>query len=182
MNHAGSERKRVEKIATQARLAKMIDCYQKLIFSVCYKISGDYFAAEDLTQETFISAYQKLDSFDGANEKAWLCRIATNKSIDYVRSAGRRQIPTEDDFFGLQKEERGSPEQILLENEVRRKLSECCERLKPPYNEIARAFYLEERSAAEMAVIYKRKSRTIQTQIYRARDMLRKMYGKEESI
>ena len=58
-------------------------------------MTGDYFAAEDLTQETFLSAFRHMDSFTGTNEKAWLCRIASNKCIDYLKSAGRRQIPSE---------------------------------------------------------------------------------------
>lgn len=172
----------MEGISAQARLADMINHYQKLIFSVCYKLTGDYFAAEDLAQETFLSAYRRLDDFDGTNEKAWLCRIATNKSIDYLRSAGRRQVPTEEDFFHTQEEKRGSPEQTCIENEIRQRLTDCLSRLKPPYDEIARAYYLEERSAEEIADRRKQKLKTIQTQIYRARDMLRKMYGKEEFI
>ncbi len=172
----------MEEISAQVRLAEMVDCYQKLVFSVCYKISGDYFAAEDLTQETFLSAYQKWDSFDGLNEKAWICRIAANKSIDFMRSAGRRQVPTEDEFFHNQEERHSLPEQIIIESEIKLRLSKCCEKLKPPYNEIARAYYLDERSASEIAAERKAKLKTIQTQIYRAREQLRIMFGKEELI
>ena len=71
----------------------MVDTYQNLVFSVCYKVTRDYFAAEDLAQETFLSAYKNLDGFEGGNEKAWLCRIATNKGIDYLRGSGRRAVP-----------------------------------------------------------------------------------------
>ncbi len=172
----------MEEIGAQDRLAEMVDCYQKLIFSVCYRMTGDYFAAEDLTQETFLSAYQKWDSFDGANEKAWICRIAANKSIDYLRSAGRKQVPTEDAFFHHQEERHNLPEQVLIENEIKQRLSQCCEKLKYPYNEIARAYYLEERSASEIAAERQAKLKTIQTQIYRTREQLRDMFGKEELI
>ena len=47
-------------------------------------MTADYFAAEDLAQETFLSAYEHFRNFDGSNPKAWLCRIATNKCIDYI--------------------------------------------------------------------------------------------------
>ena len=60
-------------------LERMVGQYQNLIFSICYRIVGDYFEAQDLTQETFLAAYRNLGSFDGTNEKAWLTRIATNK-------------------------------------------------------------------------------------------------------
>ena len=71
--------------------------YGNLVFSICLKTTGDYFASEDLAQETFIAAYKAYDSFDGSNEKAWICRIAGNKSIDYLRSAERRSVPTADE-------------------------------------------------------------------------------------
>ncbi len=179
----------VEKISTMTRasacteekLSELIDTYDKLVFSICYKLTGDYFMAEDLMQETFLSAFQKYDSFDGSNEKAWICRIATNKSIDYMRSAGRRSVPTEDAFFELTVEQRGSPEEICMEEEIKERLSEKVGSLKPPYNEVARAYYLEERSPKEIAVRYGRSVKTIQTQIYRAREMLKKIYGKEET-
>lgn len=165
----------------EERLSGMVDTYQNLVFSVCYKVTGDYFAAEDLTQEAFLSAYKSLDTFEGTNEKAWLCRIATNKSIDYLRNAGRKAVPTEDQFFEQQSETRGSPEEICLEKEVKERLLEYCSRLKPPYNEIAKAVYYDEMKADEIAKRRNENIKTVQTQIYRARDMLRKMYGKEKS-
>ena len=47
------------------------------------------FDAQDLTQETFLSAYKKLPEFDGTYEKAWISRIATNKCLDYLKNAAR---------------------------------------------------------------------------------------------
>lgn len=165
---------------TERMLEEWIDTYDKLVFSICYKLTGDYFAAEDLAQETFLSAYEKYASFDGINEKAWICRIATNKSIDYLRSAGRRIVPAEDSFFEGEAGMRGSPEEICLEEEIKRNLSEKCSLLKPPYDEVARDYYLYELSPGEIAKKRGENLKTIQTRIYRARDMLKKIYGKEE--
>ncbi|MFR6393486.1 MAG: RNA polymerase sigma factor [Roseburia sp.] len=58
----------------QEPFTQMVHKYQNLVFSICVKMTGDYFAAEDLTQETFLSAYRHKEEFDGKNEKAWLCR------------------------------------------------------------------------------------------------------------
>lgn len=69
---------------------RLIDAYQNLVFSICLKMTGDYFTAQDLAQETFISAYRHWEDFDGQSEKAWLCRIAGNKCIDYLKEAKRR--------------------------------------------------------------------------------------------
>ncbi len=144
-------------------------------------MTADYFASEDLTQETFLAAYRHLEQFDGAHEKAWLCRIAANKCIDYLQSAGRRSVPTENAGEDARNAPEQSPESVVLEREVRQTLLDRCRLLKPPYDEIAKAYYYDELDAAEIAAQRNMKRKTVQTQIYRARAMLRKMYmGKED--
>lgn len=187
-------------IGREEQLSALIDSYQHLVFSICYRMTTDYFASEDLTQETFLSAYRHLAAFDGQNEKAWVCRIATNKCLDYLQSAGRRMIPVADmgedgarapdgeggvsPGVGKRSGENAitqqTPESILLEKEVRRTLLERCLSLKPPYDEIAKAYYYDELSAEEIAGKKGMKKKTVQTQIYRARSMLRRMYEKEK--
>lgn len=169
----------MDKIRAQEYIADWIETYQNLIFSICFKMTRDYFIAEDLTQETFLSAYRNADSFDGENVKAWLCRIATNKCIDYQRQAARR-ITAEDDVE-LEYIESGSglPEKMIMEKEVINELRSKCEQLKPPYDEIAILYFCEERKPEEIAMMKQKNLKTIQTQIYRARAMLKKLYGKE---
>ena len=87
------------RINAQEQLSYWIDNYKDLIFSICYKITENYFDAEDLTQDTFLSAYKNIARFDGKNEKAWLARIATNKCLDFKKRGAAGQIPTEDEFF-----------------------------------------------------------------------------------
>ncbi len=161
-------------------MSALIDSYQHLVFSICYKMTSDYFASEDLTQDTFLSAYDHLKNFDGRHEKAWLCRIATNKCLDYLQSAGRRSIPTEDVGMDEVHTSGETPESICLEEEVRETLLARCRELKPPYDEIAKAYYYDEMDAAEIAKLRGMKLKTVQTQVYRARAMLRKLYGKEK--
>lgn len=169
----------VGKTPANGQLEKMIDAYQSLILSVCYKMTQDYFAAQDLTQETFLSAYEHLDSFDGTNEKGWLCRIASNKCIDYMRRAANRQVPTEDEQMEQYQSKFGRPEHETLEEAVSEELLRNCRKLKPPYDEIARLYFYKEKTADEIAASMNKNVKTIQTQIYRARDMLRKLYEKE---
>lgn len=93
-----------------------------------------------------------------------------------MRSASRRSVPVEDTFFELEMERRGSPEEICMEEEIKNDLARKCESLKPPYNQVAREYYLEERSPKEIAAKHEKSVKTIQTQIYRAREMLRNLW------
>ena len=67
-----------------------------------------------------------------------------------------------------------------MEEEVKSSLARSCDSLKPPYNEVARAYYVEEQTPKEIAARQKKSVKTVQTQIYRAREMLKKIYGREE--
>ena len=67
-----------------------------------------------------------------------------------------------------------------LSGEVRDELYRACKELKPPYDEIALDYYYYEMDVGEIAEKRERNVKTVQTQIYRARGMLRKKYGKKE--
>jgi RNA polymerase sigma-70 factor (TIGR02960 family) len=57
----------------------------------CYRILGSVQDAEDAVQETLLSAWQGLGGFAGRSSlRTWLYRVATNRSLDALRAAGRR--------------------------------------------------------------------------------------------
>lgn len=152
-----------------------------MIFSICYKYTENYFDAEDLTQDTFLSAYKSLASFDGQHEKAWLCKIATNKCLDWIKRAGRNTVPTEEEYF-TDISSPGSLEEKYLDKEVRERLYLCCCALKSPYREVALDYYYYELEIGELVKKTGKNIKTLQTQIYRAKGMLRKLYQKEELL
>lgn len=164
----------------QLQLEHWMTQYQNLIYSICYRLTGDYFDAEDLTQDTFLSAYRCLGDFDGQNEKAWLCRIATNKCIDYLKRAGRRSVPTEDLFFSALPDSRSSPEKEAEETELRKALYDSCSQLSPLYRQTALDYYYYELDINEIAKKTGKNKKTLQTQIYRAEGMLKKLMRKED--
>jgi len=151
--------------------------YGRLVFTVCYSMTGDYFQSEDLAQETFVSAYRHLDSFDGKNEKAWLTRIATNKCRDFLKSAANNKVkPAEDEVFAAIASDGQSPEEALLSADVRERMLACCRKLKEPYQSIAVSYFLNEESPQDIARRTDKNVKTVQTQIYRAKAMLKKLW------
>ncbi|MDI3341475.1 MAG: sigma-70 family RNA polymerase sigma factor [Sphaerobacter sp.] len=64
--------------------------YEREVFAVALRLLGDPHAAEDVTQETFLRAHGALEQFDGGSVRAWLLRIATNRSYDVLRYRRRR--------------------------------------------------------------------------------------------
>ncbi|MBR4795745.1 MAG: RNA polymerase sigma factor [Lachnospiraceae bacterium] len=172
----------MSKIDSNETISRLIKEYQNLIFSICLRHVGDYFVAEDLTQETFISAYTHLDTFDGENEKAYLARIASNKCIDYLRSAGRRMIATPEEEMPEESSERDELVNSVMNKEILANIQEVVDNLPPPYREVARLYFVEDRSAKEIAFEISTPLKTVQTRIYRARDLVKAKIRKEDLI
>ncbi len=64
--------------------------YQGFVYSVARSILSDGDAAEDATQETFVSAFQHVGSFRGGSFRSWLLRITTNTCYDFLRAQKRQ--------------------------------------------------------------------------------------------
>lgn len=64
--------------------------YQDLAFNHANALLQDTFLAEDATQESFIKAFQNINSFRGGSFRAWLMRIVTNTVYDMLRKSKRQ--------------------------------------------------------------------------------------------
>jgi len=70
----------------------LVERYQGSVFNLCLRLVADRGAAEDATQEAFLSAYRSISRFDGGNFRSWLFRIAANQCKDELRRRGRRPV------------------------------------------------------------------------------------------
>lgn len=167
--------KEADRIDKEEYFSYLLDTYERLVYSICFKMTGNQFDAEDLTQETFLSIYKNLATFEQAYEKAWVCRIATNKGLDFLKSAKRRSEPKEDTYFEELKDQKASPEEAYLQQESKEYVYTICQSLKSPYKEVATEHFYREKTAKEIASETDKGIKTVQTQIYRAKAMIRKM-------
>ena len=147
--------------------------YEKLVFTVCYQLVKDYGEAQNLTQDTFLSAYQHIDDYQGASYKPWLIRIASNKAKDFLRSAYHRKVETADDWDALPMETQKSAEQEAVSKDTALLIAEIIRGMEEPYRKVSILYFLEERPLPEIARILDRPPKTIETQLYRARKKLK---------
>src|SRR5512143_4025106 len=69
---------------------RLVLAYQDQVYAQAYRMMGEMEAAEDATQEAFISAFRSIQSYRGGSFRAWLLRIVTNASYDELRRRQRR--------------------------------------------------------------------------------------------
>ena len=76
----------------------LVTAYMRQAFQMAYRVVGHREDAEDLVQESFLAAYQCLDSFDVERPFGpWLNRIVLNRGANLRRARTRRQTEAETD-------------------------------------------------------------------------------------
>lgn len=156
--------------------ARLVRQYERLVYTICYQFTRDHQLAEDLAQETFLSAYTHRGDCPPDSYKPWLARIASNKAKDYLKSAYHRRVcAAGDDALAAlpAAPEAALPEELAISKEEAARLRDSILALREPYHQAAVLFFLEGKSVGEIARALRRPPKTVHTQIYRARQLLR---------
>ena len=155
---------------TKEAFSQLVVQYERLVYTICFQLVRDAAAAEDLTQETFLSAYLHRDTMPAGYERQWLARIAANKAKDHLQSAYNRRtvLPGDEEMPpGL------FPEEIALQRSGEADISHLIQALKEPYRPVCQLCLLEEKSPEEAALALGRPVKTIHTQLARGKRLLR---------
>src|SRR4029434_11267372 len=82
----------------------LVQRYQRVAFSVAFRMLGSRADAEDVAQQAFVDAFNALDSFRAEGRahafSTWLLRIAVNRSKDLLKSKKRTEEPLDDEVPG----------------------------------------------------------------------------------
>ncbi len=86
----------------EAAYGELVEPHRHELLVHCYRILGSLQDAEDVLQETLLSAWRGLGGFEQRSSvRTWLYRIATNRSLDAVRAGNRRGEPVSARINGL---------------------------------------------------------------------------------
>ncbi len=159
---------------------ELILYYQNQVYNLAYHIMHDPAAADDATQEAFISAYRALDKFRGGSFRAWLLRIVSNACYDELRRRKRRPAVSWEDFGDLEQEanphrvdESDTPEESIQRDDLRKFLDRTLSNLP---EEQSLAIMLVDRlgfSYEEAAEAMEVPLGTIKSRLYRGRSQMR---------
>lgn len=108
---------------------QLVLTYQNLAYQHAFSLMDDPASAEDITQESFIKAFQGLNGFRGGSFRSWLLRIVTNTAYDVLRRSQRHPtqplFPEDDDGEELESVPwLADPDASVQETVERKELSE----------------------------------------------------------
>ena len=73
---------------------RLVEPIHRELHLLCYRMLGSFHDAEDVLQEALVKAWRGLASYDGrASFRTWMFRVATNASLDALRTRRRRVLP-----------------------------------------------------------------------------------------
>lgn len=145
----------------------------KIVYHFLYSRCHDVQVAEDLTQETFLRAYQSIERFDGSCKiSVWLCQIAKHLWYQYLRKHAREvpvEIPEQE-----QPVERAPEEQVLTKLELIDVLKEM-QKLPAQMREVMYLRISGDLSFREIGEILGHSENWARVNFYRAKEQLLQM-------
>ena len=164
----------------ETAFASLVRKYQKQVHTLAWRKIRDFHIAEDITQETFLQAYQKLETLeDPTRFPRWLYVIADRLCIAWLRKNQRQTEPLEEaDLSGIETEAYSrfvATEHAETFAEARRDLVEkLLAKLKENNRTVITLHYLEGMTYAEIVNFLGVPENTIRSRLRRARQQLKK--------
>ncbi len=166
-------------IICENQFESYIKQYERLIITICFSFTKNYFDAEDIAQQTFLTAYENMNKFDGKNFKAWVTKIALNKCKDHVKSPSRKLESLTNEDYKYIEDTKDSPEESVLSKYSDEKIYNLCNRLKEPYKTVAVNYFCKNIKLSDMAKDTGENLKTLQTRLYRSKKLLKILWREE---
>jgi RNA polymerase sigma-70 factor, ECF subfamily len=161
----------------QEAFAQLVQRYQRLVFNLVYRMLQQYEEATEITQETFLAAWQGLPSFRGdARFPTWLYRIAYNCSLKQLELRKRDRallvaLEAEKTLGNANDEQREHAELDARDRQLL--VQEHLSHLPTKYRIVLILRHLQDMTYEEMAEILTMPIGTIKTHLFRARNLLK---------
>lgn len=166
----------------EAAMNHLIDLHGKKLFNFCLKLCKNAHDAEDLYQDTFLKAMEKLSHIDeNNNPSAYLCSIAISLWRSKQRKAIRRQgiAPTVELEDYLHTDGGFSVEENVVKTETSDKIKEIILSLDEKMRVCVLLFYIYDMPLSEIARIQNCPEGTVKSRLHSARRLIKERLGKE---
>ena len=149
---------------------------QRVLKLLLKRNGGDLQVAEQVLQDTFVSAYTSFHTFHNKSTYfTWMCKIALNKLADYYREQVSRRsrfvVPALEQLNSVLDPTASAEEQLVLD-ELRTDVNKCLDLLPPEYRRLLHLKYYQQLSNREISLRLHLSPRKLEGRLYRARHRL----------
>jgi RNA polymerase sigma-70 factor (ECF subfamily) len=147
----------------------IVEEYTKPVFNIAYRMVNDYEDAMDITQNTFMKAYEKRESYNPRYKMfSWLYRIAVNESLNHIQKRKR-----ESNLTGELADRRLTPEQIMIQNETTDRVQSAIMDLGIDYRMVVVLKHFQHLSYREIGNILDIPEKKVKSRLFSARQILK---------
>jgi len=152
----------------------LVEQHSRAVFRLAYRMTGNEQDADDMVQETFLRAYRQIGRFDSRSKfSTWLCRIATNCSLDLLRTRQRRRELDSSAAPSLVADE-PAPDRLVLSQQVQQKVAAALAELSPAERAAFVLRHFEGVSIGEISRVLGRPNGATRHSVFRAVQKLRR--------
>ncbi|MCL1874306.1 MAG: sigma-70 family RNA polymerase sigma factor [Clostridiales bacterium] len=155
----------------------LVQRYQKQIYSLAYRLCGDYDGARDLAQDSFLKIYEALGTFDRSRRFfPWMYRVAHNVCINILSKKQQELVPLDNiiDYEPSSPDAQTQPEVSFEQKERQRLISKALSELPEQFRIPLALKYIEGFSYKEISEHLQLPESTIETRLFRGRKMMQK--------
>lgn len=165
---------------------KLVHKYQDRIFNTCWRICGNLEDARDVTQEAFLKAFEKIQTFRNESTfPTWLYRIAVNLAISHKRNLQRRQTVSLDQSQTIHRTQADQlsrrvdqaksddPAESMVQSELQQNVVVALQKLDDEYRSVIVLRDIESFSYDDIGKILGIPQGTVKSRLFRARMILR---------
>ena len=167
--------------ARESEFAHLFEEFSAPIYNYVLRMVSDPDRAADITQDTFIKAYRKLDTVtESTSTRSWLYRIATNTAIDDMRR--RRNVTpmgTDQPAFANRPDHRPGPEAQVMAATLDERVQRALMSLRPNHRQCLLLSDLEDMSAQQIGEVMELSDAAVRTLLCRARGEMRRALAAE---
>jgi RNA polymerase sigma-70 factor (ECF subfamily) len=167
--------------ARELEFARLFEEYSAPIYNYVMRMVGDHDRAADITQDSFIKAYRKLDTLtDATSTRSWLYRIATNTAIDEMR---RRRLVSpmgaDEERHRQRPDDRLDPEAQVMSTTLDERVQRALLSLRPNHRQCLLLSDMDDMSAHQIAEVMGMSYGAVRTLLCRARGEMRRALAAE---
>jgi len=168
---------------SEKAFANIVNNYKNYVFAIILNFIKDYGEAENVAQEVFLQIYTSLPTYDNDNFKAWISKIAANKSIDWIRRKKTKfreeAVENTMDLIDSTASDKNNPEISIVDKERKEVLTRALNNMPEIYRVVIEKFYFQEKSYEMIAKEEDVPIKTIASRLYRAKILLKEKWREE---